>query len=116
MRIWTLLWLGILGAMVAGLFQVKYEVQKLESTLADIRKDNDQIRESIGILRAEWGYLNRPERITRLSEPLGLVPVSNEQLADFESLPRRFDRIVPPALRGKPVPTPPHAIPRRPAP
>jgi hypothetical protein len=91
MKLSNLLWLGLIGLMLAGLFQVKYEVQKLEHTLAGIRKQSGEIRETIGILTAEWNYLNRPERLAKLSKPLGLAPVSNSQLATFATLPQRFD-------------------------
>lgn len=102
MKLSNLLWLGLIGLMLAGLFQVKYEVQKLERTLAGIRKQSREVRETIGILNAEWNYLNRPGRLAKLGEPLGLVPVSNEQLATFATLPDRFDLPV----ADPPVPDP----------
>jgi hypothetical protein len=107
MRLSNLLWLSLLGVMLAGLFQVKYEVQKLERQLAGIRKQSAEIRETIGILHAEWNYLNRPARLARLSKPLGLEPVSNAQLADFATLPARFDTPAAPTARpARAVPKP----------
>ena len=91
MKLSNLLWLGLIGLMLTGLFQVKYEVQKLERTLTGIRKQSREIRETIGILNAEWNYLNRPARLARLGKPLGLEPVSNDQLTTFATLPGRFD-------------------------
>ena len=91
MKLSNLLWLALIGLMLTGLFQVKYEVQKLERTLAGIRKQSREVRETIGILTAEWNYLNRPSRLTRLGKPLGLEAVSNDQLATFATLPDRFD-------------------------
>lgn len=95
MKLSNLLWLGVIGLALAGLFQVKYEVQKLERNLAGIRKQSAEIRETIGILNAEWNFLNRPSRLARLGKPLGLAPVKNDQIADFATLPERFD--LPPA-------------------
>ncbi len=111
MKLSNLLWLAILGLMLTGLFQVKYEVQKLESTLAGIRKQSREVRETIGILNAEWNYLNRPGRLAQLGKPLGLEPVSNDQLATFATLPERFDP--PPAgPAAKPVEVAPKFTPR----
>ncbi len=112
MRLSNLLWLSLLGLMLAGLFQVKYEVQKLEHTLVGIRKQSAEIRETIGILNAEWAYLNRPSRLARLGKPLGLEPVASSQLADFATLPERFD--TPPAdPAAKPTETAPKPQRRR---
>ncbi len=91
MKLSNLLWLGLIGLMLTGLFQIKYEVQKLERTLDGIRKQSGEVRETIGILNAEWNYLNRPGRLAKLGKPLELTPVSNEQLATFATLPDRFD-------------------------
>lgn len=49
--------------------------------------------EKIEVLRAEWAYLNRPERLLRLAEAnfetLGLVPIRADHYADPGTLARQ---------------------------
>ena len=53
-------------------------------TKTKTRKQYQKLKK--GVLRAEWAYLNRPERLIRLAEAnfetLGLVPVRADHYAD----------------------------------
>ena len=80
-------WVGIIGAMAFGLYQVKHAVQAREDELARLNRDLIASEEAIRVLRAEWSYLNRPERLARLAgDHLALAPMAAQQIGGFERL------------------------------
>lgn len=90
--IWSILALG-LGF---GLFQLKYQVQGLEQKLARINRQILENEEAIHVLKAEWSYLNQPERIDVLSRKyLGLQPLTGQQYSSFADLPLRDNAVAP---------------------
>lgn len=69
------------GAMAFLLYELKYETRQLEKKAAGIQREMDRERQSIAILRAEWSYLTRPERIETLADQLlHLRPATVDQL------------------------------------
>jgi hypothetical protein len=54
-------------AAATALFWTSQTVQKAEDRLERVRHDLARERESLHVLRAEWDYLNRPERIEALA-------------------------------------------------
>lgn len=67
-------------------YTVNYATRAAEQRVDRIDAQIDEEREKIEVLRAEWAYLNRPERLLRLAEAnfetLGLVPVRADHYAD----------------------------------
>lgn len=91
----TVLWIGLALCLGAGLFQVKHEVQVLEEELAHLNRAILADQEAIHVLRAEWAYLNRPERLEALSRRyLEIAPLAAAQLITIDSLPLRLDTMV----------------------
>ena len=86
----TVFW-SLLAALVGfDLFHVKYQVQKLEDRLGKINRDMVREQEQIHVLRAEWTYLNRPERIEQLSKKyLDLAAPKVSQMSSIAQLPMR---------------------------
>ncbi|MEE8204189.1 MAG: hypothetical protein V3S95_09520 [Alphaproteobacteria bacterium] len=77
----TLLWVAVVAAMAFGLFQIKYAVQRLEDEFARLNRDLLASEEAVHVLRAEWAYLNRPERLAKLaSRHLALQPMTAQQI------------------------------------
>lgn len=58
----------VTGFMALILFHVKYRVINLEKDLKKVNQEVVSTQENIHVLKAEWGYLNRPDRIHKLSD------------------------------------------------
>jgi cell division protein FtsL len=84
MRPATLTWVGLAASAAVALFLVKYEVQNLNDELAALQNDVIAQHEAIHVLRAEWSYLNRPERLAKLAKRhLDLEPMAPSQLISY---------------------------------
>jgi hypothetical protein len=91
----TLVWLSLAVVAGVGLFHVSYRVQSLEEELARVNRDILHEQESIHVLRAEWSYLNEPQRLAELSRRhLTLAPLSANQMMRVEDLPLRLPPLI----------------------
>lgn len=85
-----LLWTLVIATAGYGMFQIKFEVQALEAELTALNNDIRAREEAIRVLRAEWSYLNEPNRLAALaSRYLELTPVAASQLVRFQDVPQR---------------------------
>jgi len=82
-------WLGLVASAAYAMFHVGFEVERLESRLVALDEKTAAEREAIHVLRAEWSYLNRPERLAKLSQELlpHLHPPAADQLRAIDDLP-----------------------------
>ena len=68
-----------------------YRTQTALDHVEDLQRDIGQIREQLAVLRAEWAYLNRPDRLRDLAElnfdRLGLLPLVPEQFGAVSEIP-----------------------------
>ncbi len=104
--------LSIAGAVAAGalLFWTSQSVQREESRLASLNKSVANENQSIRVLRAEWDYLNRPDRLEILAtEYLGMSSSAAAFTVrnDVSSLP---EIVVPAIPMRKPVMAPQPAV------
>jgi len=89
-RLTTILWM--LAVMIAGyaMFQVKYEVVRLEDRLAQLNHDVAAARDESRVLNAEWSLLSDPQRLDRLNQTfLHLSPVGTAQIGSIDHIPFR---------------------------
>ncbi len=63
----TVLFAGLAVVMGAASIVIGTEVRDLEERLAGIHRDIAREQEALHVLRAEWSYLNRPERLEALA-------------------------------------------------
>ncbi len=112
-RGFSFLALLLLGIVAFGLYQLSYEVQRLEDELVELNRALGQERETIGVLQAEWSYLSRPEYLQdKAQRLLDMKPATARQITRIDDLPWRQERIAP----AVPVPVPAPAANSAPAP
>ncbi|WP_407492509.1 cell division protein FtsL [Pseudooceanicola sp. MF1-13] len=82
----TLLYILSFAALI-GLgfwaYQENYRTKQIVDETEQLQRDIASARARLGVLRAEWAYLNRPDRLRELAElnftPLGLMPITPDQ-------------------------------------
>ena len=85
-------WAIFILPIALGLFYVKHVVQNLEQDLTSLERSINSDKEEIHVLKAEWTYLSRPDRIKTLaSAHLDLAPTESAQIADISSIPMAGD-------------------------
>lgn len=97
--------LSLCLAVICGslLFLTSQSVQKAERKLSKAQQSNSAEVETLRVLSAEWDYLNRPERLERLT--LGNLEMDNTEAAgkDFvESIQDIPQPIIPAMPKVKP--------------
>ena len=63
----VVVWFGLAGTAGFALFNVTFKVEKLETELGELNRQILEDQQSIHILKAEWSYLDRPERLEILA-------------------------------------------------
>lgn len=85
MRRSRIVWLVVLAATLFGLYQMKSAVEAGEKDLMQVRRAVAEEKEAIQVLRAEWSYLNQPERLARLARGHSVLkPLNGAQLLPLE--------------------------------
>lgn len=88
-------WFGLMATAAYAMFHVGFEVERLEMRIAALDQKSAAERETLHVLRAEWSYLNRPDRLAKLSEELlpHLQPPTARQLRAIDQLPENTDAV-----------------------
>jgi cell division protein FtsL len=83
----ALVWIGAIVAVAVALFLITYQVKNLEAEIEELNREAEAQEEAIHVLNAEWGFLNRPDRLADLAERhLALAPVNAAQLSAAKTL------------------------------
>jgi hypothetical protein len=100
-------------------YRENYRTQAAIGEMSEIQSQIGHLREDLGVLRAEWAFLNRPERLRQLVnlnfDRLKLVPFGSDQFVDVGQVAFPAPRAPEPAA-GPEIPTerPAGYPPRRP--
>lgn len=82
-----LLIVAVIGLSV-GLYDIKYKAEEAVRHARQLEQRIANEQEAIRVLRAEWSYLNQPERLQELaSRYTALQPLSAGQIGSFEDVP-----------------------------
>lgn len=84
----------LLGASVLGLafwaYQENYRTRQAIAEVRGVQRDIGRLGEQLRVLRAEWAYLNRPERLRELAElnyeTLRLMPMAPDHFGRLDQV------------------------------
>ena len=86
----TIIWIGVTCAASGILYQTSYKAQEQERELARLNREIRQAHADIQVLKAEWAYLNRPDRLRELVtlnfDRLGLFPMEPGQFGQINAV------------------------------
>ncbi len=81
--------LAVLG-LAFWAYRENYATQAALREVRDLQGDIADLREALSIQRAEWAYLNRPDRLRDLAtinfDRLGLLPLQPEQFGQPQDI------------------------------
>lgn len=82
-------------ALAVWAYRQNYETQARLRDVKEMRVEIADLRERTGVLRAEWAFLNRPERLADLAhmnfDQLGLLPLRPEHFRDAKDILYRVE-------------------------
>jgi cell division protein FtsL len=74
-----------------ALYRMKYEATDYSRQVTNLREEIAAERDLINVLKAEWSYLNEPQRIQRLADQyLELQTLDARQIVTFQELGNRI--------------------------
>lgn len=71
-------------------YEENYQTKQIVNEAEQMQVDIAHARARLGVLRAEWAYLNRPDRLRELAElnfdPLALLPITPDQFGRMDQV------------------------------
>ncbi len=88
--IYVLTTLAVIG-LAFWAYRENYKTQLALKETETLQREIGQARARLAMLRGEWAYLNRPDRLRELAElnydKLGLLPLAPEQFGKVDQVP-----------------------------
>lgn len=103
--VYMLMFLSVMG-MGFWAYTENYATQQVLKDVSRLNAEIGDLREALSIQRAEWAYLNRPDRLRDLAtinfDRLGLLPLQPEQFGMSSQIvyPVPADPVVPMMIEG----------------
>ena len=84
---------ALIGSAIYA-YSIKYKTMFHAERVAGLRADIKKEQDRIGLLRADWANLTRPERVQALAEKLTqLQPLALTQIVPVDALPSKAPRV-----------------------
>jgi len=87
--LYALSFLAVIG-LAFWAYRENYATQKLLRQVEALQTEIGTLREALAVQRAEWAYLNRPDRLRDLAEinfdRLGLIPLMPEAFGRVDAV------------------------------
>jgi cell division protein FtsL len=94
LRLLNILAIAFLVGSAIYAYSVKYDTIFQGERIVKLKHEVQREQDLIGMLRAEWAYLTRPERIAALADKfLDLQPSALNQAVRADALPEKGPRI-----------------------
>jgi cell division protein FtsL len=85
--------MALIGSAIYA-YSIKYETIYHAERIVKLKHEIKAEQDQIGMLRAEWAHLTRPERIQALADKLlDLQPVALTQIVGADALPSKAQKI-----------------------
>jgi cell division protein FtsL len=85
--------MALIGSAIYA-YSIKYETIYHAERIVKLKHEIKAEQDQIGMLRAEWAHLTRPERVQALADKLlDLQPVALTQIVSAEALPSKSPKI-----------------------
>ena len=93
MRFLTLLSVVALIGSALFAYRVKYDTIYFSEQVAKMKNRIAREQDAINVLRAEWQFLNKPDRVQTLTEThTDLVPLQVQRIVRWQDVPARKDQ------------------------
>lgn len=104
--LYVLSFLAVMG-LAFWAYRENYATQHALKEVAQLQEEIATLRESLALTRAEWAYLNRPDRLRELStinfDRLGLLPLEPAQFGQVTQVAYPRAKLDIPSDLGQPV-------------
>jgi len=94
LRFLNILFLMALIASAGYAYTIKYQTSYRSEQIAKTKLEIKAEQDAIAVLRAEWAFLTRPERLQQLSDKyLDLKPMAVAQIVPATAIPEKSARV-----------------------
>lgn len=84
---WTYAWVSCFCfTLLLVTMAIKTDVQSLLAERKDMFQERTQLKENVRVLRAEYAYLSRPQRLASYAQKWGMADIKPVQLSTLDKI------------------------------